>query len=104
MGTDCLPAFPGGVRAGNELIGPALLGVDPRELAVVNRIMDTTLLGHPYVKSGIDMACWDILGKAVEPRLARPGTVLEVVILEEARAATVLDGPAYDPTNARTKS
>ena len=64
MGTDYLPAFPGAVRAGIELIGPALLGADPRELSVVNRIMDTTLLGHPYVKNGIDMACWDILGKA----------------------------------------
>ena len=41
-----------------------MLGIDPRELATVNRIMDTVLLGHPYVKNGIDMACWDILGKA----------------------------------------
>src|SRR5262249_16612556 len=24
---------------------------------------DAALKGHPYVKSGIDMACWDILGK-----------------------------------------
>ena len=34
MGTDYLPAFPGAVRAGIELIGPALLGADPRELAI----------------------------------------------------------------------
>ena len=26
--------------------------------------MDTTLKGHPYVKSALDMACWDILGQA----------------------------------------
>jgi L-alanine-DL-glutamate epimerase-like enolase superfamily enzyme len=26
--------------------------------------MDAALKGHPYVKSGIDMACWDILGRA----------------------------------------
>ena len=26
--------------------------------------MDTALPGHPYVKSAIDIACWDILGKA----------------------------------------
>jgi L-alanine-DL-glutamate epimerase-like enolase superfamily enzyme len=26
--------------------------------------MDAALKGHPYVKSGIDMACWDLLGKA----------------------------------------
>ena len=40
----------------------------------------------------------------VEPRLARAGTALEVVILEEHRAATVLDGPTYDPTNRRIRS
>jgi L-alanine-DL-glutamate epimerase-like enolase superfamily enzyme len=26
--------------------------------------MDAALQGHPYVKSAIDMACWDILGQA----------------------------------------
>src|SRR5262245_29203504 len=26
--------------------------------------MDAALKGHPYVKSGIDMACWDLLGQA----------------------------------------
>ena len=26
--------------------------------------MDAALQGHPYVKSAIDIACWDILGKA----------------------------------------
>merc|ERR1712038_586428 len=25
--------------------------------------MDYVMKGHPYVKSGIDIACWDILGK-----------------------------------------
>ena len=40
----------------------------------------------------------------VEPGLARPGPALEVVILEEERAATVLNGPAYDPTNSRIRS
>ena len=27
-------------------------------------MMDAALKGHPYVKSGIDIACWDILGQA----------------------------------------
>jgi L-alanine-DL-glutamate epimerase-like enolase superfamily enzyme len=26
--------------------------------------MDAALKGHPYVKSALDMACWDLLGKA----------------------------------------
>jgi L-alanine-DL-glutamate epimerase-like enolase superfamily enzyme len=28
--------------------------------------MDAALKGHPYVKSAIDMACWDLLGKAAK--------------------------------------
>ena len=32
--------------------------------ARLNRRMDAALQGHAYVKSAIDMACWDILGKA----------------------------------------
>jgi L-alanine-DL-glutamate epimerase-like enolase superfamily enzyme len=28
--------------------------------------MDAALKGHPYVKSGIDIACWDILGKTTQ--------------------------------------
>ncbi|HKQ40728.1 MAG TPA: cis-3-hydroxy-L-proline dehydratase, partial [Verrucomicrobiae bacterium] len=53
-----------GVRAGLRELGPHLLGEDPRQLARLNRKMDAALKGHPYVKSGIDVACWDILGKA----------------------------------------
>jgi cis-L-3-hydroxyproline dehydratase len=29
----------------------------------LNAHMDAVLKGHPYVKSGIDIACWDILGQ-----------------------------------------
>jgi cis-L-3-hydroxyproline dehydratase len=41
-----------------------LIGLDPRELTKLNHRMDAALKGHPYVKSGIDIACWDILGRA----------------------------------------
>ncbi|MGN6551906.1 MAG: cis-3-hydroxy-L-proline dehydratase, partial [Pararhizobium sp.] len=57
-------AYAEGVRAGVRELGPALLGLDPRDLAVLNAHMDRALKGHPYVKSAIDMACWDILGQA----------------------------------------
>jgi L-alanine-DL-glutamate epimerase-like enolase superfamily enzyme len=64
LGPFYLPAYANGVRAGIAELGPHLLGEDPLELAKLNRRMDAALKGHAYVKSGIDMACWDILGQA----------------------------------------
>jgi L-alanine-DL-glutamate epimerase-like enolase superfamily enzyme len=64
LGAAYLPAFPGGARAGIAELAPALLGVDPTEPASVSRLMDHRMRGHPYAKSALDVACWDILGKA----------------------------------------
>jgi cis-L-3-hydroxyproline dehydratase len=64
LGASYLPAYGKGVRTGIEEIGPKLLGLDPRDLGVLNRRMDAVLRGHPYVKSALDVACWDILGQA----------------------------------------
>jgi L-alanine-DL-glutamate epimerase-like enolase superfamily enzyme len=63
LGPCYLPAYATGVRAGVREIAPQLLGDDPTQLAVLNQKMDLVMKGHPYVKSAIDMACWDILGK-----------------------------------------
>src|SRR3954470_13446777 len=59
-----LPAYAEGVRAGLREVIPHLIGEDPRQLTRLNRTMDAALKGHPYVKSGVDIACWDILGQA----------------------------------------
>lgn len=64
LGPFYLPAYAEGVRAGVRELGPHLIGLDPRDLSVLNYHMDAAFKGHPYVKSGIDIACWDILGKA----------------------------------------
>lgn len=58
-----LPAHGPGVRAGLEILAPALIGTDPLALEALNHRMDMTLPGHLYVKSAIDMACWDVLGQ-----------------------------------------
>jgi len=58
-----LPAHGPGVRAGLQTLAPVLLGQDPLALDGINRLMDITLPGHAYVKSAVDMACWDILGQ-----------------------------------------
>ena len=64
LGPVYLPAYAEGARAGIQVLAPALFGQDPTQLAKLNRHMDATLKGHPYVKSALDMACWDILGQA----------------------------------------
>jgi cis-L-3-hydroxyproline dehydratase len=63
LGPVYLPAYARGVRAGLEELAPQLLGCDPTQLQRLNRLMDYMLKGHPYVKSAVDMACWDILGQ-----------------------------------------
>lgn len=62
-GTTYLPAHGPGIRAGIATLAPAVLGRDPRALRAVNEAMDVQLPGHLYVKSAIDIACWDILGQ-----------------------------------------
>jgi len=64
LGPAYLPAYAEGVRAGLAVLAPSLLGEDPTQLERLNRRMDAALKGHPYVKSGVDVACWDILGQA----------------------------------------
>jgi L-alanine-DL-glutamate epimerase-like enolase superfamily enzyme len=63
LGPFYLPAYASGVRSGLAELGPHLLGQDPTRLGPLNDLMDRALKGHAYVKSPIDMACWDILGK-----------------------------------------
>ncbi|MEM8973357.1 MAG: mandelate racemase/muconate lactonizing enzyme family protein [Pseudomonadota bacterium] len=64
LGTTYLPSHAGGARAALELIAPALIGVDPTNLAAVNDAMDSALMGYAYAKSPVDVACWDLTGKA----------------------------------------
>lgn len=64
LGPFYLPAYADGVRSGLRELVPHLIGYDPRELGVLNHRMDAAMRGHAYVKTGIDVACWDILGKA----------------------------------------
>lgn len=63
LGPAYLPAYAAGVRAGIRELAPSLIGMDPTRLDVLNRHMDAVMKGHPYVKSPIDIACWDLLGQ-----------------------------------------
>ncbi len=96
FGPNYLEAFSEGARAGIEELAPALLGADPSGVSGIRRRMDRDLLGHPYVKSGIDIACWDILGK----RAQRPlHDLFGGRVNDRVRASAVIPpdpGPALD--------
>jgi L-alanine-DL-glutamate epimerase-like enolase superfamily enzyme len=66
LGPAYLPAYAVGARAGIAELAPHLIGQDPTQLGAINRAMDAAMKGHPYVKSPIDIACWDILGQVAE--------------------------------------
>ncbi len=69
FGPNYLEAFARGARAGIGELAPTLLGQDPSQPGVIYASMDFNMLGHPYVKHAIDMACWDILGKLAKQPL-----------------------------------
>ncbi|MDH3742841.1 MAG: mandelate racemase/muconate lactonizing enzyme family protein [Hyphomicrobiales bacterium] len=64
FGSNYLEGFSGGALAVLRELSPQLIGHDPRNIDVVNRVMDEALTGHIYAKAAIDIACWDVLGKA----------------------------------------
>ena len=66
FGSSYLPAFAMGVRAVIDELAPHVLGLDPRRTDRVNEVMDRELPGHLYGKTAVDIACWDILGKAAD--------------------------------------
>jgi len=63
LGSVYMDAFARGVPSGVEEIGSHLIGQDPCQLNVINQTMEKAMTGHNYIKSPLDIACWDILGK-----------------------------------------
>ena len=86
LGTTYLPSHAQGARAALHELGAAVLGANPLNLAEINRLMDAALAGHGYAKSPIDIACWDISGKAFVQPVAQllGGVVNERFLLYEA--------------------
>lgn len=52
------------VAAITGLIAPALLGKDPRRITAARREMDYLIKLNPFTKSSVEMALWDLAGKA----------------------------------------
>lgn len=63
-GENYMVAHSEGVEALAKLVAPKLLGLDPRQVGLVEQTMDHAVQGHGYAKAPFDAACWDILGQA----------------------------------------
>lgn len=57
-------SFAAGARAGIADLAPLLLGADPTQPRAVLALLDGAMRGQPYVKSALDMACWDVTAQA----------------------------------------
>lgn len=70
-----------GARAALAELAPALIGHDARFIQLGRRVMDEALAGHAYAKAAVDIALWDLLGKACGMRVCEllGGTVSERV-------------------------
>ncbi len=54
----------GTVAAIADYIAPVLIGKDPRDINSIRRAMDFMIKLNPFSKSAVEMAMWDIAGKA----------------------------------------
>jgi len=59
-----------GARSALTLLAPAVIGLDPCTPERIYEVMERTMKGHYYAKSAIDIACWDLFGKATEMPLS----------------------------------
>ncbi len=46
-----------------DLFGPALIGLDPSEIAELEERLDALAVGNWFAKAALEMACWDLSGK-----------------------------------------
>ena len=65
-----LPGYGPGTRAVLGVLAPAVIGADPCQVDLVYERMDAAVNGYSYAKSAIDIACWDLFGKATGRRIA----------------------------------
>ena len=59
-----LPAYAGGVLPALEELVPVLIGGDPLGAEALTSQLDAHLPDHRYAKSALDIAFWDLTGKA----------------------------------------
>ena len=57
---------PGCVAAVEQVLAPAVVGADPRDVRDITRRLQGALRLNPFARAAVEMACWDIAGKAAD--------------------------------------
>lgn len=87
-----------GARAALTEIAPHLLGLDALAIGPLTHVMDQRLGGHGYAKAAVDIALWDLAGKAYGARVCdllggafteRVPSYYSVAVTEPAQAARI---------------
>ncbi len=50
----------------HDILAPSIVGEDPRRIEWIHTLMDRAVKGYPYSKAAIDMALYDVAGKAAD--------------------------------------
>lgn len=84
------------IAAIEGIIGPALAGFDPTAINLARARMDRVIKANPFTKAAVEMALWDIAGKAAGVPVHRllGGKVRDVVPVKMVVGA-------FDPPEAR---
>lgn len=90
-----------GARAIIEhVFAPALIGRDPRDLDEIDRRLDAVAVGNWFAKAALNMACWDVAGRAA-------GVPVYELLGGACRPLTIRNRfslGAYDPEVARERA
>ncbi len=79
-----------------SFLEPAIVGEDPRDIERLTMKMRRAVAGHPFTKSGVEIALWDILGKSVGLPIYRllGGAVRETVPIKMSVSGIDPEGAA----------
>lgn len=62
---------PGCVAVLRDVLAPAVIGADPRDVRDIARRMNKAVRLNPFARAAVEMACWDLAGKAAGAPLYR---------------------------------
>ncbi len=84
----------------DQVLSPTALGVDPGDIGELDRRLDAVAVGNWFAKAAIEMACWDIQGRA----LGKPVYELLGGACRRLGIRSRFSLGAYEPERARRRA